>query len=131
MLPNVLVPGIANAIEESRVKKIYVCNVAIQKGETDEYTISDHVEASQRHSFPTVVDYAVANDTAVEPWPQFLGQPVVHDGRSPKHVRVITEALVDGSHPARHDSTKLAQVIMDVYHRKRRASAPAVVAKEE
>ena len=129
ILPNLLVSGISDAIEESGAKKIYVCNVATQKGETDGYTVSDHVEALQRHTFPSLVDYVVANDTPVELGSQFLGRPVVHDGQRPEHVGVITEALVDASHPVRHDSIKLAQVIMDVYHQKRKASEPAAVAK--
>ena len=43
VLPNLLVPDIAQAVRASRAVKIYVCNVATQKGETDHYTVDDHV----------------------------------------------------------------------------------------
>ena len=131
ILPNLLVSGIADAIRESGVSKVYVCNVATEKGETDEYTVSDHVEALQRHTFPAVVDYVVANDTSVELGPRFLGQPVVRDAGRLRNVRAITGALVDPDHPVRHDSTKLAQLVMDVYHGKRKASTPVLAVQKE
>ena len=120
ILPNLLVSGIAEAIEGSRASKVYVCNVATQHGETDGYTVSDHVEALQKHTFPTVVDYVVANDSQTEWDPKFLGQPVELDAERLSHVRAVTDALMDEDHPVRHDPKKLGQVIMDLYHRKPR-----------
>ena len=97
-----LVTGAAYLIEESNAKKTYVCNVATQKGETDEYTVTDHVEALQKHTFPNVVDRVVASNTPVELELRFKGVgPVVVDGRSPEHVRAIIDDLVDQDHPVR------------------------------
>ncbi|MBM3933270.1 MAG: YvcK family protein [SAR202 cluster bacterium] len=135
ILPNLLVPEICRAIQHSRAKKVYVCNVATQKGETFGYSVADHVEALQAHTFPAVVDFVIANNRQVELGQQFLGQPVTNDGRSLKHVRVVASDLVDATHPVRHDSTKLAQAIMDVYTGKHidvvstRAAAQAAAAK--
>ena len=50
IMPNLLVPGIAEAIETSRASlKVFVCNVATERGETDGYTVEAHVAALVRH----------------------------------------------------------------------------------
>ncbi|MTF39772.1 gluconeogenesis factor YvcK family protein [Cyanobacterium aponinum] len=45
IIPNLLVPEIREAILNSSAPKIYVCNIMTQKGETDGYTVSDHIKA--------------------------------------------------------------------------------------
>lgn len=45
IIPNLLVPEIKEAILNSSAPKIYVCNIMTQKGETDGYTVSDHIKA--------------------------------------------------------------------------------------
>ena len=119
ILPNLLVSGIMGAIKKSNAAKIYVCNVATQKGETGGYTVADHVRALQMHTFASIADYVVINNTPRGLGPSFLGQPVVHDNQRMDHVRLIGDDLMDQNHPVRHDSIKLAHVIMDVYHGKR------------
>lgn len=49
ILPNLLIPEIAEEIEKSSAKKVYVCNVMTQPGETDGYTVSDHIKAILNH----------------------------------------------------------------------------------
>ncbi len=43
VIPNLLVPEITAAIAERQVPRIYVCNIMTQPGETDGYTVSDHI----------------------------------------------------------------------------------------
>lgn len=131
ILPNLLVSGITNAIDESDTAKLYVCNVATQKGETGGYTVTDHVEALQRHTSLSIVDYVVANDIPRELGSAFLGQPVTLDDQRLGRVRVVTDDLGDPDHPVRHDSAKLAQTIIEVYHGKRGAGARQSVSVEE
>ena len=50
ILPNLLVKEIVAAIRASQAKKIYICNVATQPGETDHYTLADHVQAIDEHT---------------------------------------------------------------------------------
>lgn len=45
IIPNLLIPEIRDAIAKSSAPKIYVCNIMTQKGETDGYTVSDHIRA--------------------------------------------------------------------------------------
>ena len=128
VLPNLLVSGIARAIKEATVTKVFVCNVATERGETTEYTVSDHVEALQRHTFPAIVDYVVANNNPIELGTRFLGQPVLHDGQPLRHAKLEHGDVIDPEHPVRHDSVRLAEVVMDVYHRRRKGRAPSKVA---
>lgn len=115
ILPNLMVKGFTQAISKAAAHKVYVCNVATQKGETEGYTVADHHEALKRHTSDDIVDYVVANKRPVELGPQFFGTPVVHDGTPLEHARVVLAELTSTEHPVRHDSDKLAQAIMDVY----------------
>ncbi len=49
IIPNLLVEGISKAIQDARAKKIYVCNIMTQPGETDNYSASDHIKALFDH----------------------------------------------------------------------------------
>lgn len=62
VIPNLLVDGISEAIRKSRAKKVYVCNIMTQPGETDGYTASDHLAALEKHSYKGSVDYIIVND---------------------------------------------------------------------
>ena len=123
ILPNLLVGDILKAIRTSKAQKLYVCNVATQKGETTGYTIVDHVAALQKHTYPEIVDYVVANNVTVDPGPPFLGHAVLDDGRPVAHAQIVADDLIDPSFPVRHDAAKLAKCILGVYH----GSYPATV----
>lgn len=125
VLPNLLVGGISTAIRECDATKMYIANVVTQKGETEGYTLADHVAVLQTHTFGTIVDYVIANDRPRELGSQFLDKPVFHDYQDIKFARLATDDLMDTSHPAQHDPTKLAGLVMDVYHGRRGASEPA------
>lgn len=45
LIPNLLVPEIADAIAQTNALRIYVCNIMTQPGETEGYTVSDHIRA--------------------------------------------------------------------------------------
>ena len=49
IIPNLRVEGISKAIQSARAKKIYICNIMTQPGETDNYSVSDHIRALFDH----------------------------------------------------------------------------------
>jgi uncharacterized cofD-like protein len=114
LLPNLLVPDLQEAVRASKALKIYVCNVATQPGETDHYSCGDHVRALEDHAGQGIFDVVVSNQVcdanlpAEVDWVQ--AEPELDDDHA-----VYRADLVDGLHPWRHDSVKLAQVIMDLY----------------
>jgi len=113
VLPNLLVPDIAQAVAASRARKVYVCNVATQCGETEGYSAGDHVAALEAHVgvglFPVVL--ANANlDVDFDAPPGVTLVPV--DFPPNAGYRVATADLVDPAHPWRHDSDKLARALL-------------------
>ena len=118
ILPNLLVKGIGEAVLNSKARKLYVCNVATESGETVGYTVADHVAALQQHTSPEIIDCVIANSGAAELGPPFKGRLVEHDGRRIEHAKIVAADLIDTSFPVRHDVGKLADCILDVYHRR-------------
>jgi uncharacterized cofD-like protein len=62
IITNLLVPGIRNAIRNSKATKIYVCNIVTQPGQTDTYKVSDHINAVTRYLGEGVLDYVIVNN---------------------------------------------------------------------
>ncbi|GMK48798.1 gluconeogenesis factor [Paenibacillus glycanilyticus] len=67
IIPNLLVPKLAKAIVESTAVKLFVCNVMTQPGETDGYSVSDHLKAVQEHIGHKLFDYVLVNDGEISP----------------------------------------------------------------
>ncbi len=61
VIPNLLVPGIAQAILESRAVKVYLCNVMTHPGESDSFAASEHVTAVQVNVQTRIFDYVMVN----------------------------------------------------------------------
>ena len=120
LIPNLLIPGIAHALIESEEPVVYVCNIATQPGETDGYTIRDHLEAIDRHLPGIGIDYVVANSNMSPLGPDFPSSELVEiDDVGPLKGRLITADLMNDSFRGHHDPAKLASVLMDIYHETR------------
>lgn len=65
IIPNLLVDGIVEAVQQSGGLKIYVCNVMTQEGETEGYTVSDHIAALFKHSAPGLFDLCLTNSSPI------------------------------------------------------------------
>ncbi len=107
ILPNLLVPDLVQAIRASRALKVYVCNVATQPGETDEYDCLRHLAAIEDHVGPGLVDIVLANDCFQGELPESASW-VCADPGALSMVPIHRADLVDAAHPWRHDSDKLA-----------------------
>lgn len=116
VLPNLLVKGVVKAIRTSRARKLYVCNVVEESGETTGYTVADHVAALQKHTSREIVDYVIVNSGTAELGPPFVGHLVRDDGNGVEHAAIVAEDLIDRSFPVRHDAGKLADCILAMYY---------------
>ena len=65
VIPNLLVDGIVRAIQRSKAMKIYVCNVMTEDGETENYTVSDHIAAIFQHSVPGLFPLCLVSSSRV------------------------------------------------------------------
>ena len=61
VIPNLLVDGIVDAIRRSEALKVYACNIMTQEGETEGYTVSDHIRALFRHSYAGLFHLCLTN----------------------------------------------------------------------
>lgn len=120
ILPNLLVSGIVDEIHAASAIKVYVCNVATEKGETDGYAVADHVEALQRHTSSTIVDYVLADVTSRTLGPKFAGESVIEGDRPIQYAKLVTADITDRGHAVRHDSASLARAVFDIYDSRRK-----------
>jgi len=65
IIPNLLVDGIVDEIRDSDALKVYVANVMTQEGETEGYTLSDHIQALFKHSVSGLFDLCLANSSPI------------------------------------------------------------------
>ncbi len=115
ILPNLLVPDVAQAVAASRALKVYICNIATQRGETDEYTVGNHVAALETHVGTGLFQMVLANanldvDLDMPPGVELVQVDFPPDAG----YRLITTDLVDSARPWRHDSDKLARALVQL-----------------
>lgn len=67
VIPNLLVNGVAKAIKESKAIKIYVSNIMTEFGQTDEYSVSDHINAIIDHCGDGLIDYCIYDTGEIVP----------------------------------------------------------------
>ncbi len=112
LLPNLLVPDIANSLRASRAVRMYVCNVATQAGETDGFTCADHVGVLEDHVGEGLFDTVLMNDC-------YEGD-LLDDMQWVKKSDLVNYSnysfdLINHDEPWHHDSKQLATYIMDIY----------------
>ncbi|MDD5059891.1 MAG: YvcK family protein [Candidatus Omnitrophica bacterium] len=120
IIPNLLIKEISNEIAQSEAIKVYVCNVMTQPGETDGYSVSDHIKALVSHSHPHILDYCVINNGEVPSeilsrYSQDKSVLVINDRKKVESIgyRVVEEDFSMISEGViRHDSEKLAKIIL-------------------
>jgi uncharacterized cofD-like protein len=115
ILPNLLVPGMVDAIRESPALKVFVCNVAEQPGETPDYKVSDYLNAIREHTGGDLFDFAVVNSN-LEHMPTG-GQSQVHFDveevqRDHQQTRLMAADVVNVRIPSHHDPDKLARLLI-------------------
>lgn len=67
VIPNLLVNGVAKAIKESTSLKVYISNIMTEPGQTDEYSVSDHLNAIIEHCGKGIVDYCIYDTGEIVP----------------------------------------------------------------
>lgn len=118
IIPNLIPKSIKDELEKSKSKIMYVCNMMTQPGETDEYAVSDHINALNKYLGHRKVDVVVANsgniDVDIVEKYQTLEQkdPVVLDYQNLKDVIVINDNYVKlEDEIIRHDILKVSVAI--------------------
>jgi uncharacterized cofD-like protein len=113
ILPNLLVDGMVDAIKASPAIKVFVCNVASQHGETDEFKVSDYLGVLESHVGGNLFDFVIVNSNLSHE-PTGGQSKVIFDPAAALHrdVRYILADVVNTRIPSHHDPSKLARVVM-------------------
>lgn len=122
ILPNLLVKGIQEALRATNAYSIYVCNVATQPGETDDFSVADHVMALEKHVGRGIFQVVLANnvypaENAGSNTRYVTPAPENHDIFQRYHIRYTD--LTDSERPWRHDPAKLARSIIKIRNEER------------
>jgi uncharacterized cofD-like protein len=127
VIPNLLIPEIADAIARSRAPRVYIANLMTQPGETTHYSVSQHLRAIQNHIGKRVIDYVVANRQAVSPevarrYRAEGAEPVLVDADkiAKMPVKLILDNILEEHGVIRHNSKRLAQLLANKFLASRR-----------
>ncbi len=120
VIPNLLIREISHEIAKSNAKKIYVCNIMTQPGETDGYSVCDHINAIMKHAgSKNVIDAVLVNDfmpsNLAKKYQMSGSHPVKLDFDNLKKlgVKLVTRKLIEDSKEGlvRHSSNRVARAI--------------------
>jgi uncharacterized cofD-like protein len=124
VIPNLLIPEIAEAIAQSKAKRVYIANLMTQPGETTGYSLSDHLRAIQRHVPHKIIDSVIANRQPVSPevakrYRKEGAERVIVDLPAVKKAGacVVQGNLLEEHGVIRHDSERLARLLLEEFIR--------------
>ena len=124
VIPNLLVEEIAREVAASNAKKIYVCNIMTQPGETDNYKVSDHINALMQHANSRkILDTVLVNDfipsNLASKYQMAGSYPVKVDVENVRKlgVSIFSRKLIEDSKEGyvRHSSNRVARAILYWY----------------
>ncbi|NLC87546.1 MAG: YvcK family protein [Clostridiaceae bacterium] len=120
VMPHLICKDIVNAINNSSAKVMYICNAMTQPGETDNFTVNDHVQTLERYLGKNTIDAVIATNTIVDD--NLLDKYASEEQKDPVKIdyeNIIKEnyelleddllTTIDGV--IRHDSLKLSSII--------------------
>ncbi|MCH7904395.1 MAG: uridine diphosphate-N-acetylglucosamine-binding protein YvcK [Armatimonadetes bacterium] len=124
VIPNLLVPGIAEAVHDSPAIKAYICNVMTQHGESDAFTAAEHLVALDANIDQRVCDFVIMNTATphadtIERY-RASGQEVVEadvDRVSAMGYRPIIGDFMNETDFVRHEPARLAQKLIDLLYK--------------
>lgn len=123
IIPNFLVDGIGEAVIQSMAPKILICNVMTQPGETDSFTVLQHIEEVNQYIGSKVIEYVIANDQVMDaatiaPYIEDGATQIIPGEEDRAQLREMGITLI-ASHFAeikngyiRHDAERIANVVI-------------------
>lgn len=140
IIPNLLVDDIVEAMNASNALKVYICNIMTQPGETDGFSVEDHLSALLDYSPDLMLDYIVVNsapinfalrekylaDGAVQvEFNSHLGREMDIDAKSHRKISIVCDDLLNENDLVRHDPHRLASLVLKI-HRMEKVTALSI-----
>ena len=119
IMPNLIIDEIRNELIANPCRKVYFCNAMSQPGETDEYSVEDHVDAICRHAFADAVDIVVKqnNTFSTETLERYRAEgsaPVELKEDRHRYLVLERDLMQEGSLLIRHDPQKVRAVVEEI-----------------
>jgi uncharacterized cofD-like protein len=131
IIPNLIVAWVADAIGKSTAIKIYIANLMTQPGETDGYDINRHLAEVVKYAPQIRFDYVVLNNRPISAKQTEMyradgafqvGLDETDLGALDPHTEVVRTNLLDPGEMVRHDSDRLARIVISCAERARSGS---------
>jgi len=122
ILPNLIIKDVIDALVKTEAKTVYVCNVMTQRGETNDYTAADHLQAIYNHTKNDIIDTIIVQNKPIDPsilqvYEEEEARQVEIDREklAQYNVKVIEEDIVDHSRTLiRHNYKKISQLLFEL-----------------
>ncbi len=128
IIPNLLVEDLVKAIKKSKAKKIYISNIMTQPGETTGYTLTDHINAIEKHAGGKIIDFVIANNPDAKSYSRRILRNYMKEDSEliditdeekaaleKRGITVYTDSLVEIRNKNFRHSDKVSDLIMKIY----------------
>jgi len=120
IIPNLLIGGVVDAIARSRATCVYIANLMTQPGETQHYSVADHVRAIYDHTRRKLLDYVVINRGLIagrlrRRYEAQHAEPVApsYAELNRMGLRYVAGDLLHREALVRHDPSRLSRLLLD------------------
>lgn len=125
LLPNLLIPGIKKAIlNNKKAVKVYVANCSTERTQTRDYSIDDHIKVINNHTLEKLFDYCLVNNKIIKSSSEQSKLGEVNNITTNKEeidgIKIVKDDIINEKNPLYHDSTKLAESIINLYKKTRK-----------
>lgn len=120
VLPNIICKEVQEALNNAKAPTMYLCNVVTQPGETDKFTVGDHVELINRYLETKKLDVVIASNTKINKtiakkyYTEEQKDPVIIDHKKIKELGaelIEDDLIIIEDNILRHNSLKLSSLI--------------------
>lgn len=127
IIPNLLVTDISQALKETKAEVVYILNIMTQPGETNDYSVTDHVAAIIDHANSNIIDKIVVNSKEVDKYAKYRYKSIENstpiyitdedrENMEKLGIEIIEADICDISYDyIVHDSNKLMKTILERY----------------
>lgn len=128
IIPNLLVSGVAEAIKRSPATCVYIANLMTQPGETQGYSLADHIRAIEQHTHRRLIDWVIINRQRVTTpvarrYHAEGAEPIQTDLAELQRMglRCVFDDLLEEHGVVRHNRERLTRLLMDEFVSRRPA----------
>lgn len=120
ILPNIICSDVKNALNSTKAPIMYLCNAVTQPGETDNYTVGNHVELLNKYLDSRRIDVVIASNTKIDK--EIAKKYETEEQKDPVEIDykklekldvelIESDLIVVEDNTLRHDSLKLSSLI--------------------